>query len=279
MDALNSNFTVDSEIILINITNITDMPAPVEIPINTQTSGGGTNDQPVPIPLPQEVERPKPLQLITPKLVTTYKNATIKIPIVINNTWTDAIMGVTLEAYTNATNVSLYLDRIYIPKMNKGEIVEANLYVKNYKGEGHYEIRLNANVSIPNYRDTATIYINSAEMRSEGEQVENKISFAKDLLSSNPECQELNELLVQAQKELTTENYDGAAKIVDNVLNGCKYLVNAAKKDQQVPDRNFVKTFEWKKSYGDYILLSIFGMLFVASLFYILKKDNPEQNF
>jgi hypothetical protein len=266
---------VSSEYVLINITNTSTLPDPVEIPINTVT----TSTRTVPIPLPEEIEKPRPLQIITPKLVTTYKNATIKIPIVVNNSWNDTLYGITLEASTNATNVSLYLDRIYIPKLDVGEGIEAMLYVKNYKSEGHYEIRLSANVTVPQYLDTATIFINSAEMRSEGEELENKISFAKDLLSSNPECQELNELLAQAKVELGNENYVGTAKIVDNVINGCKFLVNDAKNNKEMPDRNFIKTFEWKKSYSDYLIIGIFGILFLASLYYILKKDNPEQNF
>jgi len=279
-DPINTSMSVSSELILINITNVTNTSSqPIEVPINVQSTGGGTNTQPLPIPLPQEVEKPRPLQLITPKLVTTYKNSTIKIPIVINNTWNDTLVGIMLEAYTNATNVSIYLDRMYIPKLSKGESVETNLYVKNYKSEGHYEIQIRGNVTVPEYSDTATIYINSAEMRSEGDELENKISFAKDLLSSNPECQELNELLSQAQKELDSEDYAGTAKIVDSVLNGCKYLVNNAKNNKEIPDRNFIKTFEWQKSYNDYIIIGIFGMLFLASLYYILKKDNPEQDF
>ena len=279
-DPVNTSMTASSEIVLINITNISETESkPIQVPINVESTGGGTNTLPMPIPLPEEVEKPKPLQLITPKLVTTYKNSTIKIPIVINNTWNDTLVGITLEAYTNATNVSLYLDRIYIPKLSKGESVEATLYVENYKSEGHYEIQIRGNVTVPEYSDTATIYINSAEMNSEGDSLENKISFAKDLLSSNPECQELNELLSQAQKALSAEDYTGTAKIVDNVLNGCKYLVNNAKTKQELPDRNFIKTFEWNKSYTDYLIIGLFGMLFLASLYYILKKDNPEQDF
>ena len=279
-DPLDSNMTVSSEIIGINITNLSNtVSMPIEVPIDVASSGGGTNTQPLPVPLPEEVEKPRPLQLITPKLVTTYKNATIKIPIMINNTWNDTLIGITLEAYTNATNVSLYLDRTYIPKLGSGEGIEATLYVKNYKSEGHYEIQIKANVTDPPYVDTGTIYINSAEMRSEGEQLENKISFAQDLLSSNPECQELNELLDQAKKELAIEDYEGTAKIVDNVLNGCKYLVNNAKTNKETPSRDFIKTFEWQKSYNDYVIIGIFGILFMVSIYYILKKDNSEQNF
>ena len=46
-----------------------------------------------------------------------------------------------------------------------------------------------------------------------------------------------------------------------------------------MPDRNFVQTFEWQKKYNDYILLGIFGILFIIATIYIIKKDSPEQNF
>ncbi len=270
--------SVSSEAIFINITNLSKAvsePIQVVVPSN----GGGVTNTPIPIPLPIEIEKPKPLQILTPKLVTVYKNATIKIPIIINNTWNGTLIGIMLEAYTNASNVSLNLDKIYLPKLESGEGVEATLTVQNYKSEGHYEIQIKANVSVPEYHDMATIFINSAEMRSEGEELESKISFAKDLLSSNPECQELNELLLKARKELDNNNYATTTKIITDVLNGCKYLVNNAKDNKEMPDRNFVKTFEWQKKYNDYLLLGLFGILFIISLIYILKSDNPEQNF
>jgi hypothetical protein len=275
-DNLNSSMTVSSQIVLINITNVSQSSTTVTTV--TQTRSGGSSSSPISVPLPLEVEKPKPLQIITPKLVTTYKNSTIKIPVVINNTWNDTLLAITLEAETNATNVSLYLDDIYIPKLENGESYETTLYVNNYKSDGHYEIQLKANVTSPEYQDKVTIYINSAERNSEGDELETKISFAQDLLSSNPECQELNELLIEAKRELASENYATTAKIVDNVLNGCKFLVkNSA--DKEMPDRNFIKTFEWKRTYNDYLIILFFAILFGITLFYILKKDNPENNF
>lgn len=275
---LNSSLHVSSQMVSINITNISmSATMPIEVPISV-ASGGTSSSRPTPIPLPQEVQVPRPLQIVTPKLVTTYQNATIKVPVIINNTWNDTLIGITLEAATNAENVSLYIDRIYIPKLDKGESVETTLYVKNYKSEGHYEISIRANVTLPQYSDTATIYINSAEMNSEGEELQSRISFARDLLSSNPECQELTELLLQAKKELANNNYPGTAKIVDNVINGCKYLVNNAKKNVEKPSGQFIKTFEWNSAYNDYAIIGLFSVLFMISLYYILKREKPEDN-
>ena len=243
------------------------------------TSGGGTNTQPIPIPLPQEVEKPRPLQLITPNLVTTYANATVRIPLVINNTWNSSLYGITLRAYTNVSNVTLSLDRTFIDKLDVGQSVSTSLLVQNYKTEGHYEVQVIANVGNPQYTDSATILIDSAEMNSEGDALESKISFAKDLLSSNPECQELNELLIQAKKELSDSNYVGTAKLVDSVINGCKYLVNNAKPVVQQPSQNFIQTFEWRSEYNSYVIIGIFSVFFIVSLYYVFKKEVPEQSF
>ncbi|MGV8171305.1 MAG: hypothetical protein ACP5OA_01255, partial [Candidatus Woesearchaeota archaeon] len=77
-DFLNSSLSVSSEIILINITNVSQNTEPEQVPITIERSGGGTSTQQLPIPLPEEIEKPTPLNIIAPKLVTTYKNATIK---------------------------------------------------------------------------------------------------------------------------------------------------------------------------------------------------------
>jgi len=228
--------------------------------------------------LPVEVEKPHPLQIITPELVTIYANATVKVPIVLNNTWNDSLTGITLKATTNATNVTLYLDKEYFAKLDTGEADTATLLITNYKSEGHYEIRLEANVTNPQYNDIATIFVNSAEMQSEGDQIESKITFARDLMSSNPECQELNELLMQAQQELNQNNYAASSRLVDDVINGCKYLVSNKSPNIQQP-KEFIKTFVWKSQYNDYIVIGVFGLLFVIAIYYLVRKDHQHQEF
>jgi hypothetical protein len=278
-DGLNSSLHVSSQLVSINITNVSDNVEQIIQQVVVQNSGGGTNTQVVPIPMPEEVEKPRPLHIITPNLVTVYKNSTIKIPLLLNNTWNSTLYDITLEAVTNATNVSIHLDNTYIPQLDKGESMQVILTIDNYKSEGHYEVKIIGNVTTPLYTDTATILINSADMNSEGDALESKISFARDLLSNNPECQELNELLIQAKKELSNNNYAGTAKIVDNVINGCKYLVNNKKPVIEQPRKNFLQLFEWQSIYTSYIVIGIFVICFIIALYYVFKKENPEQNF
>jgi len=273
-DNLNSSMNVTAYNVLINVTYVSNETLEIIVPQPTiSRSSSGSSTRTIAVPLPEEVDRPKPLQIITPKLVTVYKNSTVKVPLVLNNTWNGTLEGVTLRAYTNATNVTVYLDKIYFPRIDEGKIEDVTLIIGNYKSEGHYEIQIAANVTNPQYQDVATIFVNSADMQSEGDQLDSKISFARDLLSSNPECQELTELLNQAKKELALNHNEATARLVDDVINGCKYLLANSKQNVEKPSKDFVKMFNWNKNYNEYLIIAGFAILFVIALSYILKKE------
>ena len=273
-DSLNNSLTANSSNILVNVTYVSNETITEQVP-TPNSGGGGGGSRTITIPIPEEVEKPKPLEIITPKLVTIYKNATVTVPIILNNTWNDTLEGITLSATTNASNVSIYLDRTYFPRLFKSQSEEVTLTISNYKSEGHYEIQIRAKVLEPDFTDTATIYVNSADTTSEGEELETKISFARDLLSSNPECQELTELLNEAKKELSLNNYESTAKLVDSVINGCKYLVSKNSQTEK-PSKETLKRFVWEAKYNEYAIIAGFAILFITALYYIIKKDKDQ---
>ncbi|MFA5797782.1 MAG: hypothetical protein WC916_07170 [Candidatus Woesearchaeota archaeon] len=277
-DSENNLSVLGSNQVQINITAISEETTNDRI-VYVSQGGGGTQTQIITIPIPQEIETPKPLSIISPQLINIYRNDTIRIPIILNNTWNDTLEGVTISAYTNATNVSFFFDKTYFPRLYQNKTEEIVLTVSNYKGDGHYELQIIGEITNPRYTDKTTIYINSAEMRTEAEELENKISFARDLLSSNPECMELSELLTQAKVELSKQNYKKGAKIVDDVVNGCKYLVsNTNKKVEEKPARDFIKRFDWQQKYTDYAIMGTFGLIFVMAAVYIFRKKSAEEN-
>ena len=74
--------SITSNNVSIEVTDI--LPAEnVQVP---SSGGGATTTQQVPVPIPEEIERPDPISIIAPSLVTIYSNRSIDIPIVINNT-------------------------------------------------------------------------------------------------------------------------------------------------------------------------------------------------
>ncbi len=275
-DALNSSMYTLSNTVKINITRISN---DTETQIVYVTIGGGSSTRTVSIPVPQDVEKPVPLKIVVPKSVSIYKNSTVSITILLNNTWNETLEGVTLSAQTNASNVSFYFSKTYFSRIYSDNPEIVTLTMVNYKSEGHYEIEIIGNVTNPNYQDSAVIFINSADVQSEKEEFEVKIGFARDLLSSNPECQELNELLNEAKKELANNNFEKTAKLIDGVVSGCKYLVNNAKNNVESPQREFIKLLKWNKKYTDYLIIAAFSVMLIAGLFYVFKKETPDEKF
>ena len=82
----------------------------------------------------------------------------------------------------------------------------------------------------------------------------------------------------EAKNDLNLQDYATSTKLVDDVINGCKYLVaNTAKSNIGSPTRDFVQMFEWNTRYNEYIIIAAFGILFIIALFYVLKKEKTRQ--
>ena len=272
--ARDTEFSTQSNNVTLNIT----------IPISQETggssvtgTGGGTRTVEV------EVEVPKPavLKIISPGVVTIYKNNTLTTPVTIVNRWNSSLQGIVLGAYTNASNISFMFDKYYFDVLGVNENVTTNLTIWSYRALSTYELVITANVSNPDYQDNAVIYVNSIEKslgRYSDEVTNTKITFARDLLEGNPECVELNELLRQAQIKADEENFEEANRILDSVIQGCKYLVNKGTKTEEKPTlimnlRAFMKT-----QMMNYLLISLAAIVLVIGLTYtrrIIRRKSP----
>lgn len=223
------NASVLSNKVFINVTDI----LPTTTTTTTTGGGGSTRTETVPVPLPEEIEQPKPLELIAPGIVIIYENKTIEIPIYVKNTWGDKIYGISLWAKTNVTSVHTLIKEPHYAVLNVNETKKTYLIVSNYRLGQSFEISVMANVSDPEFEDKGLIVIASLEARSEAEESEILVTFARDLLSGNPECAELNELLEKAQDMISDKNYGNALKLIHGTIEGCRYLVSNKAKIQQ----------------------------------------------
>lgn len=225
-----SNESVISNIVRVNV--IGSEPNAGEETPSSSSGGSSTRTQVITVPFEEEVDVPAPIELIAPGRVDTYVNKTIEISITIRNTWTEAIRGVSLSGIAlNATffdepNASIVFSQNYFSTIPVGGEYETILTLSNYRSAGPFEITIFASVQKPEFTDSATILINSLEQSSEGDEVKSKVTFAKDMISENPECRELNDLLNRAEKELNLLNYKESLNLVNAVINGCKYLIS-----------------------------------------------------
>ncbi|MEM4259863.1 MAG: cadherin repeat domain-containing protein [Candidatus Woesearchaeota archaeon] len=267
----NGGLTYDSNLVQINISKTAEN---VTQPLPIVTSGGGSSRQIVSVPTPEEVDVPKVVELIIPDVVVIYKDRTIKIPVQIKNNWSEDIKEVRLAAHTNASNVSLQFDQDYFDIIRFKETKKVTLTVKNYRLGENFEIKIDANVTTPLFSDSASVLINSLEREDIGQQVQTKVTFARDLLESNPECLELNEILERAQGYIVKGAYENALVDVNSVIEGCKYLISQRdqkKPDEQAPFNWFQKIVRNTNKFLLYILLFFILILFIVAPLVILK--------
>lgn len=205
----------------------------VPTPTSSSSSGGGgssSRTRAVPFEVTEPEESPYPIQLVVPEEVSTFPNNTIQIPITIENTWNDTLSGINLNAsianLSEEENITFSFTTGYVASLNQNENITSVLTVGNYRLEEPYTMTITASVENPEYSDSAIVLISSLERVKAGDDVQSKVNFARDLLNDNPECQELNELLIRAEEEEQNRQYDKALTLVNSVINGCKYLIN-----------------------------------------------------
>ncbi|KYK24936.1 hypothetical protein AYK26_06460 [Euryarchaeota archaeon SM23-78] len=264
-----------SNAVYINVTHVSNITEEVEVEVETGGGGGfSTRTRAVPIPIDIEEDNPKAIEIVVPELVTVYENKTVLIPVTLKNTWNSTLEGVRVNASTNASYVNIRFTEDYFEEIPMGEKRNITMMVENYRLGENYEIKIIANVTEPHASDSALVMLNSIEQTEEGEDVETKVTFAQDLLNENPECMELNELLEKAKVEVEEGSREVASKMVDSVINGCKYLVSISKKAEQKP-QTVISRF-LKEENIKYFLVFLGGLVVIILLVLIIKKSKVK---
>jgi hypothetical protein len=265
------------------IVNVAEVPAGEQTTvISSGGGGGGSATRDTFIPLKQDVEKPKPLSIIAPRLVTIYRNQTIAVPIELRNNWTTALKSIVLSAKTNATGVKMSFDSNYVEELPRNGTVRVMMTVYGYRLGENFEVEVSANVSEPVFDDTALILFNSIEQSKEGEDVSLKVTFAQDLLNQHQECQELNELLSQADAKLKQGQVREAGSLIDVVINGCKFLISKTQQQTQRPGTVRTPFFEMSDATLALISFIALGAVIIiagAVLVYYHYRTKEEYNF
>ena len=273
------NLSVVSNSVTLNVTSEYTIPEPEDSP-----SSGPSSSRAVPIDMDNE-DDPVPLQIISPKSVVMYRNATMIIPIELVNNWTTQLRGISISIETNEIDVQYSLSEDYIEVIPVDESVFVNLTLYNYREPGSYELNVEAQVINPDFEDSATIIINSLEETYKGETLETKLAFARDLLESNDDCRELNELLSQAEESLNAGNQEKARAILDLTINGCKYMISEKdiiKQDKSgrinfVIDHNFLR--DLLKNKTNLVIASIILLVIIGGLIFLRRYRQKKSSY
>jgi len=231
INATDGEFSVVSNKIWLNVTVVDNS----QLDQNTVVTKSGTRTvtqvEQVTVPVPEEIDKPVYIDIVMPEMVTVYENNSIKIPLRVENTWDKTVYGVNLSYETNdSLNYTVKFGRHSFYKIDPNETINTSLTVDGYRVGGIYEITVIANVTDPTYKDSAKIYLNSIEQTTSGARVRTLVRFAQDLLNQNKECQELGEVLKEAQKDVVAGRTNNALEKLESVINGCKFLISKEQK-------------------------------------------------
>jgi len=275
--ASDGEFSVQSNNVTLNVTEVYVGETITETQTNTRRS---TNTIYVPYSVIEEVEVEKEIyfDIIIPEPVTIYRNNTLRETIRLVNNGDQVLKGITLSAEVNETDADIEFSKSYFSQLQPGEEVKTELVITAYKLLNNYEIILWANVTEPAYNDKVVIYVNAIEKTRGNQSVAStKITFARDLLSSNPECVELNEFLKKAQNSMNQGDYLQASEIMDSVIQGCKYLVSQSKLKDERP-LGFLINMDLDRTPYLKPALIIFGLLMTAAIILSVKAKKNNEN-
>lgn len=226
--------------------------------------GGGGGAVAIPIPIRSDPE-PEAITLLVPEPLSILYNQTIQAPITVQNTGTRELQTITLTARTEAENANLRFSESQIPRLESGDSRNVTLYIENFRLDGTYEVLVIAEAQNPSVNDSAVLFINSLEQTSEGAAVLTKITFARDLLTNNQECLELNELLQQAQNAIRTSQYQTANDLVQSALDGCRFLISESNRRVETPGRFSIQEL-FRAQYANYaLILAIVTVLIIIA--------------
>lgn len=270
-----------------NLVEITVTEVPLTETQQESNSGGGgssSNSRSSFVPFEEEVESPEPLSIITPGESVIYENASVTIPIKLRSNWSEPLKGVTLSASTNMTDVKLFLSETVIPRIDPNETYEVELTAVGYRLGETFEVKIEANVSDPEYSDSALVLFSTIEQsgREDGaESLNIKVTFARDLLTANSECQELSSLLNEAEALISAGETGKGVAMVDQVINGCKYMISQVKQREQRPGTIQFRDIELSRDQLETIALVAAGIfaLLVAGIFYGHHRTKEKYDF
>ena len=83
---------------------------------------------------------------------------------------------------------------------------------------------MTASSNLPTVNASAVFIL---DVLDESETIEQDLILAQDLFEQNPECMELQELVVKAEQYLSQKNYEEAKNNIALAIEGCKNMIRA----------------------------------------------------
>ncbi len=180
------------------------------------------------------VTEPRYLELLAPEHITAFSDDTVMAPIVLNNNGESILNDIEMVAGVNSDLVDIWFSDDNVGSLSPGQTAKTNLYIKWMGSVSEFDVIVNATSTDPSYTDSVIISVTGvARVEDDRSIQEQHVEFVRDLLNNNPECLELTELLIEAERLFDAGNYKETRNKLNFVIDGCRYLTTTQKDIEQ----------------------------------------------
>lgn len=228
----------------------------------------------------KEVPKYESFNLVVPDHMTMYPNDTIIVPITLDNFGNKTLENIRLSVNSSRTDVEVFLtkDFVQIIRPETQEKTEAIITTKNVYGD--FDITIQAEIGTPEFNDTAKVLMSSLKRGEHNEtQLYTKVSYTEDLLQSNKQCLELNEMVSEAKALIENSKYSEAERLLDSTVQSCKYLV-ATQTETQSPSKisgTEPVEFNFTMKNNIFIIITVITILFILLIVLIYWITTPRK--
>ena len=195
-------------------------------------------------------------------------NTKTVIPVDFKNTGEVILTDIAILTETSEKNdfsLSVSPDKIATLDVNKNTTVELTVDAHDLEKE-RYEIKIIGRVSSPKFNQSTVIYLeNIFENKT---KLEEKLQLVKDLFQENPECLDLTELIVEAERELDRRNLERAKELTELALQNCRDLIRYSAN----MTRPVVPRLREKIPVNEMIIVLLIISLFTIGAYYLISR-------
>ena len=147
------------------------------------------------------------------------------LPVIVENTGEVSVQSINLKVGSDKPGLVLGLTNNIISTLSVGEKSSLSLTIDSTAATAQtYVISLTASSSLPVVNASAVFIL---DVLDESKTIEEDLILAQDLFQQNPECMELQELVVKAEGYLSQKNYEEARNNLALAIEGCKNMIRS----------------------------------------------------
>jgi len=198
--------------------------------------------------------------IISPGPMEIGQDDQIVIPITFSNLDSIPFTNIRISATPSDPNMNAIFEVAGILEILPGANRTLMLFIDTNSSElGEYEIEIIADVGDPAFVEKETIYLKTVEAVGKAEVIE-RIILAQELFRENPECLELNDLLIKAESLVVEGAIAEARELVQETIFRCRDLLT--NKEYPSPP-NFSKFAAWRTPIEIALILIVITLIIV----------------